>query len=118
MTDYQGANVTLMVQDFPAAVTFYSDVLGFAIKMRAGNDWCQLETPGLSLALHPTYCQPKAPGSASTIGLQGADIKVACEDLKGRGVNFTSDVIDTGHLLLANFTDPDGNPMYLAQLTH
>src|SRR5689334_6381143 len=112
----QSANVTLMVKDFPAAVAFYSDALGFNVKMRAGNDWCELETTGLSLALHPTYGQPIQPGSAATIGLQVGDIKATMEELKGKGVSFTSDVIDTGHLLLANFVDPEGNPMYLAQL--
>jgi predicted enzyme related to lactoylglutathione lyase len=112
----QSANVTLMVRDFPAAVDFYSGALGFSVRMRAENDWCELEAPGLSLALHPTYGQPIEPGTAATLGFQVADIRAAIADLQAKGVSFASDVIDTGHLLLANFVDPEGNPMYLAQL--
>ena len=112
----QSANVTLMVKDFPAAVAFYSDVLGFSVRMRAGDQWCELEAPGLSLALHPAMGQDVQPGGAATMGFQVADIRASMEELKSKGARLTSDVIDTGHLLLANFVDPDGNALYLAQL--
>lgn len=112
---YTSANVTLMVKDFPAALAFYTDTLGLTLKMRAGDEWAELEAPGLNLALHPTRGQAVSPGSAATLGLQVADINAAYEQLKGRGVTFTSSVLDTGHLLLANLTDPEGNPIYLMQ---
>ena len=113
---YVSANVTLMVKDFPGALDFYTLAVGFTLKMRAGNEWAELEAPGLNLALHPTHGQEVHPGSAATLGFQVADIHAAYEQLQARGVSFTSPVIDTGHLLLANFTDPDGNPLYLMQL--
>ena len=37
------------------------------------------------------------------------------EKLKNRGVIFQGPIRDDGGLLLAFFTDPDGNPLYLAE---
>ena len=114
---YTGANVTLMVTDFARAFAFYSESLGFTVKMRAGDEWAELEAPGLNLALHPAHGQNLTHGGASTVGLQVEDIHAAYDQLQARGVEFSGPVLDTGHLLLANFNDPEGNPLYLMQLT-
>src|SRR5437764_506710 len=113
---YLSANVTLMVNDFPAAVAFYTEKLGLELKTRAGNEWAELAAPGLSLALHPSHGMALQPGGSTSFGLQVADINAASTELKARGVTFTTDVIDTGHLLLANLIDPEGNQIYLMQL--
>ena len=43
-------------------------------------------------------------------------IERAVEAYKGRGVNFTGPIVDDKALSLAFFTDPDGNPMYFAEM--
>jgi predicted enzyme related to lactoylglutathione lyase len=114
---YKGANVTLMVKDFDAAFAFYSEALGFDVKTRSGNEWAELAAPGLNLALHPAHGQELTHGGATTLGLQVDDIRTTYDELKSRGVQFGGPVMDTGHLLLANFADPEGNPLYLMQMT-
>ncbi len=51
---YTSANVTLMASDLNGAVGFYTDILGLRLKVRYGDNWAEVETPGLTIGLHPS----------------------------------------------------------------
>ena len=108
---------TIFVADMDRAVNFYSEVLGCKVEMRFGNEWAQLKTDGATLGLHPASSENPA-GVRGSIHL-GIEIKDSIQDrvevMKGKGVKFAGAVRDDGYILFADFEDPDGNALYLAQ---
>jgi catechol 2,3-dioxygenase-like lactoylglutathione lyase family enzyme len=115
---YKSGNITLMVADMDRAVVFYVEKLGLELKVRYGNEWSEVAAPGVTLGLH----QARGPISRSdpnigiSIGLEVDDIEVAMQSLKARGVVFPSSIRETNDLREAAFTDPDGTPLYLAEI--
>ena len=53
------------------------------------------------------------PQANSIVLLQVDDVPVARAELEARGVQFQGETFDTGVCHMANFTDPDGNPLTL-----
>src|SRR6266487_1523604 len=107
---YTSANVTLMVSDFNRALSFYADILGLRLKVRYGDDWAEVEAPGLTIGLHPTGERGpstiQAVGVSIGLGVNGIEQDMA--DLEPKGVRFAPPgIIDTGVQRLANFNDPD-----------
>jgi catechol 2,3-dioxygenase-like lactoylglutathione lyase family enzyme len=118
---YTAGNVTLMVADFNRAVSFYTDTLGLPLKARYGDDWAEVEAPGLTIGLHPTGERGPSTIQANglSIGLGVTNIEQVMADLQAKGVRFASPgLIDTGVERLANFHDPDQAPLYLYELAH
>ncbi len=115
---YIHGNVTLTVQDFDAAVRYYTDTLGFDLKARFGNDWAEVAVAGLTVGLHPAYeGAPTGTGiGKAAVGLEVADIAAGVTALQAKGVAFTTDIQDNGFLKIAHFADPEGNPLYLTQV--
>ena len=110
------ANVTLLVKDMDKAVRFYTDILGLKLKAKYGNQFAQVEAPGVIIALHPAIEGRMQSGSSETIsiGFSVSDLDTAMADLKSKGVQF-SRTADDNQVRLAFFGDPDGNPLYLSQ---
>ena len=50
----QSSNITVMVTNMDAAVRFYTETLGMTLKSRYGNNWADVEGPGIAIGLHPT----------------------------------------------------------------
>jgi catechol 2,3-dioxygenase-like lactoylglutathione lyase family enzyme len=118
---YTSANVTLMVSDFNRAISFYTDTLGLGLKARYGDDWAEVEAPGLTIGLHPTGERgPSAIQAVGvSIGLGVNGIEQVMADLAAKGVRFAPPgIIDTGVERLANFSDPDQMPLYLYEMSH
>jgi len=118
---YEGGNVTLMVSDFNRAVSFYTDTLGLTLKARYGDDWAEVQAPGLTIGLHPTGSRGPATIQATgiSIGLGVTGIEQAMAELEAKGVHFAPPgLINTGVERLANFQDPDQTPLYLFELAH
>jgi catechol 2,3-dioxygenase-like lactoylglutathione lyase family enzyme len=117
-----GGNTTIYVRDINVSIRFYTDTLGLALRMRAGNDWAEIDAgPGLIIGLHPSTPHAPAPGTRGSlaIGFNVTEpIEVVVKKLTTRGVNFHGPIIDDEHVRLAFFADPDGNPVYLAQVLH
>ena|ERR1700752_4089416 len=112
MIDFKGANVTLMISDMDKAIGFYNEVLGLKLKSRYGNNWAELEGPGITIALHPKNKGVKT-GNNMQIGLSVGDIQSVVKELESKGVQF--ELNQDTKVKLASFTDPDGNILYLAQ---
>jgi len=113
---FSGANLTIMVSDFDRAVRFYTETLGLTLKFRAGDDWAEVEAPGVAIGLHPSGGHsPTGGGGGMSLGLMVADIESAIATLKDKGVDFPQGWQPSGNLRMANFADPDGTPLYLFQ---
>lgn len=112
---FTAANVTLMVKDVERSVKFYVDQLGLRQRARYGNEWVELEAPGIVIALHPNR-RPKSSHVPDTmsIGLQVQDIDAASAELSKHGVPLKR--VEEGFLRRADFTDPDGHMLYLMQV--
>ena len=111
-------HVALVVSDMDAAVHFYTDVLGLKLGKRYAQDWVTVDAGrGLTIGLHPASRHYPAPGTNGSlmIGLEvGESIETAVERLTARGVRFSGPIVrDPRAGAFANFTDPDGNALYL-----
>lgn len=112
MGDIKKGNVTIMVANMDRALKFYTEVLGFKLAERFQNEWAEVEAPGISICFHPQRGN-KSHGSVS-LGFQVKNIKELAESLEKQGVAIS--VRDEGYLFLASFTDPDGTPLYFAEM--
>jgi catechol 2,3-dioxygenase-like lactoylglutathione lyase family enzyme len=118
-----GGNATIYVSDMDRAVRFYVDVLGLKLARRYGNHWAEIQAgPSLVLGLHPRSDKGPQPGTSGSISI-GLTIDEPIDDLVAslttQGVRFRGPVVQdaNGGLSLAFFGDPDGNDLYLCQLT-
>ena len=112
MTTITGSNVTVMVSNMDAAVKFYTETLGLKLKVRYGDHWAEIEAPGITIALHPKGKDIKT-GDNLSIGFSANDFKQTVAALEQKGIKFN--MLDDKQVLLALFTDPDGNALYFAQ---
>ena len=116
---FRGGVVTVYVSDMDRSVRFYAETLGFRLTERHGNHWASLDGgPGLTIGLHPATAEIPAGRSGSiALGLFiERPIAEAIRELTSRGVRFSGPVIEDKALSLAFFTDPDGNPLYIAEM--
>lgn len=111
---YSEGQVTLMVPDMDVAVQFFTTTLGLRLKARYGNEFAVVEAPGLTIGLHPKPGETSQSTSFS-IGLGVASIEAAMEQLKARGVQFPSAVVDDPPVRIAHFSGPGGVPLYLVE---
>src|SRR6059058_3862985 len=84
--------IAIGTRDIDTAEPFYRDVLGLPVRKRWGQmPGVEFETGNLPIALHVD------------------DFDAAKAELESRGVEFRTDVIDSGVCKQAFFQDPDGN---------
>jgi predicted enzyme related to lactoylglutathione lyase len=115
---FQQCNVTLMVSDMDRAIQFYTGGLGLALGYRAGNDWAQVQAPGLTIGLHPAREQARTGDRdrRMSLGFQVSNIEQAIAELRQRGVAIPDQIQESAVDRLVEFTDLDGTPLYLIQL--
>ena len=109
--------VQLRVADLDRAVKFYRDVLDFELVLRDDDlGWAKMSPgiPGVRVGLG-TGGDVKGSGTLSmNFGVD--DIEVARKQLESRGVKFRGPTQTIpGVVKLADFNDPDGNRIRLAQ---
>lgn len=114
---FKGGNVTVMVSDLNRAVQFYVETLGLRLQYEVPGHWAQVESPGLTIGLHPAEEYGPRPGKSESlsIGFEVQDLAAATETLKTQGVNFAP-IMEDKATKIANFSDPDGNPLYLIEV--
>jgi catechol 2,3-dioxygenase-like lactoylglutathione lyase family enzyme len=117
-----GGNTTIYVRDIDVSIRFYTDSLGLSLRMRAGDDWAEIDAgPGLVLGLHPAAPHTPPPGTRGSLAIGfnvTESIEVVVRKLTARGVTFHGPIVDDEHVKLAFFADPDGNSLYLAQVLY
>src|SRR5215208_6364107 len=105
--------IAFPTKDYEAAKRFYGEVLGLPF----GKQWGEMpagefETGTVTIAL----MQVDAFGiefspSSTPLEFHVDDFDAAKAELESRGVQFVTDVIDSGVCKQAIFTDPDGNAL-------
>jgi predicted enzyme related to lactoylglutathione lyase len=128
----------LWVQDQDEALAFYTDKLGWEIRMDATLPelgdfrWVTVGPPAqpdISVVLMAIPGPPvmdaetagqvrtlMAKGFAGTIFLTTDDVQSAYDDLKGRGVDFVEEPEERPYGIDSAFRDPSGNYIRLTQL--
>jgi predicted enzyme related to lactoylglutathione lyase len=107
--------VCVPTADFDAAIAFYGDVLGLPCIDRYGKmPGAEFQAGNLTLAVMDAkaFGQEFRP-NALPIALQVDDVAAAREQLEAAGVEFVTDIFDSGVCHQAIFRDPDGNPLGL-----
>ena len=116
---FANGNITVYVTNMDRSVRFYSETLGLKLLYRFGDHWASIEAAkGLTIGLHPSSAHAPAGRKGSmSIGLElNGKMEDAVRELESRGVRFSSISGEGKAGKFAGFEDPDGNPLYLAEL--
>ena len=118
-------SVRYMIDDVPAAMQFYTTLLGFTVEVDASPAFAAVARDGVRLLLSGEGSSGKrplpdgraqVPGGWNRIHLEVADLAAEFERLRAAGVSFRTDAIVTGpggsQVIL---DDPSGNPVELFQ---
>jgi len=94
------------VADMDRAVTFYRDVVGFALKFQSPG-WSEFASGETTLALHPA--SEKNPAGKVELGFTVGNLQKFYEEMQAKGVKFPMPPTkqDFGNLL-ATFVDSEG----------
>jgi predicted enzyme related to lactoylglutathione lyase len=115
---------SVLVSDQDRALEFYTNVLG--LEQRVENptpDGPRFLTVGVEGDDFQLVLWPGTPGQAqpvqgripASITIETEDCRKAFEDLKSRGVEFETDVLEYPWGYVALFQDPDGNRLQIRQ---
>lgn len=99
--------------DHDAACRFYEDVLGLERSKSWGDmPATEFETGNLTIAVvdWTAFGRENQP-NPNAIVLQVEDVPAAKAELESRGVEFATEIIDSGTCHQAYFADPDGNAL-------
>ncbi|MDB4917365.1 MAG: glyoxalase [Gemmatimonadetes bacterium] len=109
--------VALTVADVEKSVAFYRDAVGLPFLFAAPPSLAFFDIGGVRLMIAPPEGDFK-PGRGTVLYLKVADIDAAHEAMSARGVSFPKPpaflaAMPDHDLWLAEFRDPDGNPLAL-----
>src|SRR5438874_4575821 len=97
--------------DMDAAVRFYTEVLGFPLKLRDGDRWAAFDVGGATVGLEGGAASGGGSGGA-TVSLRAEGLSELAGQLRARGA--TVGPIESGpHERRALLTDPVGNQLVL-----
>jgi len=118
-------NVRYIVNDVDAAISFYTNMLGFKLEMHPAPGFASLSRGDLQLLLNrpgaggagqamPGGERP-APGGWNRIQIEVENLEATVEKLKSTGGRFRNEIVtgNGGKQILVE--DPSGNPIELFQ---
>lgn len=109
--------IQLRASDLDRAIAFYEKTLGFEMFHR--NDqlsWAKLKSPASGVVIGIGLSEKSEGSGTLSLNFGVSDIEFTRRLLEDRGVKFKGDTITIpGVVKLADFTDPDGNRIRLAQ---
>jgi catechol 2,3-dioxygenase-like lactoylglutathione lyase family enzyme len=107
--------VTLPVKDFDASFRFYGETLGLPFVKRWGDmPAAEFQAGNLTIAImEPGAFGQEFQAHRVPLALQVADVPAARAHLEAQGVEFVTDLIDSGACHQAIFLDPSGNTLDL-----
>jgi catechol 2,3-dioxygenase-like lactoylglutathione lyase family enzyme len=118
-------SVRYIIDDIPAAVRFYTTLLGFTVERDASPAFASVVRDGVRLLLSGdgssgkrplTDGRQQTPGGWNRVHLEVADVAAEVARLRAAGVSFRTDDIVTGPGgAQAILDDPSGNPVELFQ---
>jgi predicted enzyme related to lactoylglutathione lyase len=107
------------VKDTARARAFYETTLGLSVGSHAANGvWTEYDLPGggcLALFNHPDPKAAQAPGGAS-IAFEVEDLDALVARLKGQGLTFSADNVQSPVCRMAILQDTEGNNIILHEL--
>jgi predicted enzyme related to lactoylglutathione lyase len=105
--------VTVPARDLEASLHFYGTVLGLPpVKQWGEMPAHEFQAGNLTIAvMEPTAFGQEFRSHSLPIALQVDDVDAARAELEGEGVQFVSDIMDSGVCHQAIFLDPSGNSM-------
>ena len=115
---------SVLVSDQDKALDFYTNVLGLEKRVEnptpdgprfltvgvKGDDFQLVLWPGIPGQAEPAMGRPPA-----SITIETDDCRKTFEELKSRGVEFVSDVLEFPWGYVAQFQDPDGNRLQIRE---
>ncbi len=108
--EIKDSNITIMVKDMNAAVSFYQSI-GLTVKQRWADHYAQLTAPGITIGLHPAGDGNYANGSSNiSIGFTTENLEATTAAMQQLHITVTPRNEDGGQFL--HFTDPDGTALY------
>jgi catechol 2,3-dioxygenase-like lactoylglutathione lyase family enzyme len=117
-------SIRYMIDDVPAAVTFYTTHLGFALDLDAGPAFASVTRDGVRLLLSgktssgrqamPDGREP-VPGGWNRMQIEVDDLEAEVKRLRKAGLKFRNEIVKGpgGAQILVD--DPSGNPVELFQ---
>ncbi len=116
-------SVRYIVTDVGAAISFYTEMLGFQVDMHPAPGFASLSKGDLRLLLNqpgaggagqamPDGRMP-APGGWNRIQIEVEDLSAIVEKLKGAGCRFRNEIVSGGGGKQILVDDPSGNPIEL-----
>lgn len=128
IADPTTVSVRYIVDDVDACVAFYTELLGFAVKMHTPAAFAMLSKGNLHLLLNkpgaggagqatPDGAKP-SPGGWNRFHLEVEDIESVIENLKSKKAKFRNELVSApaGRQIL--LIDPSGNLIELFERTH
>ena len=107
-------HVYYWTRDMDAAVAFYADVLGLALRRRDGDAWAEFDAGPVRFALHGG-AEETAPRCGTAV-FEVDDLDAARRALIDRGVAFDqADGEVPGYARFASFHDVDGNVVQIIE---
>jgi catechol 2,3-dioxygenase-like lactoylglutathione lyase family enzyme len=101
-------------RDMDRAVGFYTDVVGWPLVRREGNEWAELDAGSVRFALH--HSKEESAAASGTVVLGVDDLDAARWTLEERGAVLDAFVGEVaGFARFATFRDPDGNPIQIIE---
>jgi catechol 2,3-dioxygenase-like lactoylglutathione lyase family enzyme len=118
-------SVRYIVSDVDAAITFYTELLGFQLDLHPAPGFARVSRGGLRLLLN----RPGAGGAGQTmpdgqvpssggwnrIQLEVENLADTVEQLKRQGARFRNEIVDGNGGKQILLEDPSGNPIELFQ---
>jgi catechol 2,3-dioxygenase-like lactoylglutathione lyase family enzyme len=118
-------SVRYMIDDVPAAVAFYTTLLGFTLEQDASPAFAAVSRGGVRLLLSGEGSSGKrplddgrrqVPGGWNRIHLQVSDLQAEVARLRAAGVKFrTNEIVSGPGGAQVVIDDPSGNPVELFQ---
>jgi predicted enzyme related to lactoylglutathione lyase len=107
--------VTLPARDFEESFRFYDETLGLRFRTRWGSmPAAEFQAGNLTIAImDPVAFGQEFRPHGVPLALHVDDVEAAKAHLEAQGVDFVSDIIDSGVCHQAIFLDPAGNALDL-----
>jgi catechol 2,3-dioxygenase-like lactoylglutathione lyase family enzyme len=104
------SNITIMVKDMDKSIAFYQSI-GLSLKNRWGNNYAEVEAPGITIGLHPVSADNVKRGSGSvSIGFTTDNFEETVSMLSQLPIQAEKRNEEGGQFI--HFTDPDGTAVY------
>jgi predicted enzyme related to lactoylglutathione lyase len=112
MQTITGSNVTIMVKNMDASISFYEQI-GLTLQQRWGDNYAMISAEGITIGIHPGGTDSANSGTIS-IGFMIKSIEEAESMLQEAKIPYKAEKDGKSGLYL-HFKDPDNTVLYFVQ---